>query len=431
MKYHILNIISIYKLMTENQIPVEVSFDTMSIVPIHCEYPFPRLIISPYAAFKAFFDKIEGKTTYIHKTFADLFKFFNSRIDDTGDKKGIVGFLKSSVGIKKNIFGDIISVLSDENDCTELLENCDYITQAKKEMKLPKMKIEELKFVKALGEGAFGAVCLVQRKGCENYAMKQSTEDKIGELFKEAFIMHDLNHRNIIKMAGFTKSKRNIVKEWEDGTKHGFMLMEVCRCGDLEKYIESYKSQYMPADTVKLIFGQIADAVIYVHSKRYLHRDLKTPNILLEQTEPFPWVKLCDFGLATGNDSVISGVAGTPLTMDERILKGENYTDRADLFSVGCILYALMYKQYPGENCTNIPQLLAMMNEKAFDYTLHENMPHDYLPLIDLAKMLLEQSDKKLKQGERRDNEVFWNEFKKHKVVKECIEFANKKLKMY
>ena len=107
-------------------------------------------------------------------------------------------------------------------------------------MKLPKMKIEELKFVKALGEGAFGAVCLVQRKGCENYAMKQSTEDKIGELFKEAFIMHDLNHRNIIKMAGFTKSKRNIVKEWEDGTKHGFMLMEFCEFGDLNEFMRSY-----------------------------------------------------------------------------------------------------------------------------------------------------------------------------------------------
>ena len=151
----------------------------------------------------------------------------------------------------------------------------------------------------------------------------------------------------------------------------------------------------------------------------------------LFQIEPFPWVKLCDFGLATSNDSIIKGQLGSPITMDTRVLKGENYTDRADLFSVGCILYGLIYKKYPVQKFNSFDEIIKMHETNKINYNLEKDMTSEYKPLIELSKYLMEQTDKQLKVNERRDNEVFWREFKKHPVVKECMDVANEKMKLY
>ena len=102
----------------------------------------------------------------------------------------------------------------------------------------------------------------------------------------------------------------------------------------------------MPEHEIWSIFVQIAAAVKYIHSKRIIHRDLKPPNVLLNNKG---FVKLADFGLSRLNleaGGQAQTVCGTPYYMSpERIIE-QPYTFASDIWSLGCILYEVNFKNY-------------------------------------------------------------------------------------
>jgi len=107
----------------------------------------------------------------------------------------------------------------------------------------------------------------------------------------------------------------------------------------------------LPLDHAAEIFGQIARGLAYAHSRGLIHRDLKPSNILLDDTGN---AYLTDFGLAkwmvdapeltkTGN------IVGTPAYMAPEQLRGEMIDHRADIYSMGVILYHMMVGRPPFE----------------------------------------------------------------------------------
>jgi len=89
---------------------------------------------------------------------------------------------------------------------------------------------------------------------------------------------------------------------------------------------------------------QIAEGLAAAHSMNLIHRDIKPGNILIE-AGPQQRVKITDFGMARAADDATatqSGiVAGTPMYMAPEQAKGETLDHRADLFSLGSVLYAM------------------------------------------------------------------------------------------
>ena len=97
----------------------------------------------------------------------------------------------------------------------------------------------------------------------------------------------------------------------------------------------------------KYIMYQILQGLYYLHSAQILHRDLKPSNILLStQCE----VKICDFGLARlsdgmeGENVMTEGVATRWYRSPEVLLGSNNYDEKADLWSVGCIFAEMLTK---------------------------------------------------------------------------------------
>jgi serine/threonine protein kinase len=94
---------------------------------------------------------------------------------------------------------------------------------------------------------------------------------------------------------------------------------------------------------------QIASGLAAAHSHGLVHRDIKPPNILLEQGVERSWIT--DFGLArTADDASLtnSGVhAGTPQYMSPEQAKGEMVDSRSDLFSLGSTMYAMCTGRAP------------------------------------------------------------------------------------
>lgn len=116
---------------------------------------------------------------------------------------------------------------------------------------------------------------------------------------------------------------------------------------DLKKYLKSRTTQ-MPAAQVQSLLYQILQALVYLHSRRIFHRDLKPQNLLIDSSGTV--VKLADFGLARAFGLPIKTYTHEVVTLwyrcPEILLGQKQYSLGVDLWSTGCI-FAEMAQRRP------------------------------------------------------------------------------------
>ncbi|KAM9798287.1 serine/threonine-protein kinase D3-like [Neosynchiropus ocellatus] len=95
--------------------------------------------------------------------------------------------------------------------------------------------------------------------------------------------------------------------------------------------------------------GQVLVALRHLHLKNIVHCDLKPENVLLASADPFPQVKLCDFGFARiiGEKSFRRSVVGTPAYLAPEVLRSKGYNRSLDMWSVGVIVYVSLSGTFP------------------------------------------------------------------------------------
>ena len=104
----------------------------------------------------------------------------------------------------------------------------------------------------------------------------------------------------------------------------------------------------VPENWAREIIYRVMRAVLFCHQRQYCHRDLKPENILMEfdpNSEVCTDLKLCDFGLSIPfrDRTVMSDFCGSPgFFAPEMISKGSYFGDKADVWSIGCILLELI-----------------------------------------------------------------------------------------
>jgi len=125
-----------------------------------------------------------------------------------------------------------------------------------------------------------------------------------------------------------------------------------------------------PLDAIEMvrIGRQIAEGLAAAHSTGLIHRDIKPANILIE-AGPHERVKITDFGLARAADDASltqSGfLAGTPMFMAPEQARGETLDHRADLFSLGSVLYQMASGRPPFRAPTTLAVLKRVADEPA------------------------------------------------------------------
>lgn len=159
-----------------------------------------------------------------------------------------------------------------------------------------------------------------------------------------------LNHPNIVAVTDIL----------DLGGQPG-LLMELIDGPSLEDALLEFD---FSLDDVEALFLGVIDGVEVAHSQGLVHRDLKLANILLAPTPNGFVPKVTDFGLAKvlynkgGVSATQNGVAmGTPGFMaPEQVRDAGNVDQRADLFSLGCVLYEMVSKQrtFPGDQVLQI-----------------------------------------------------------------------------
>lgn len=127
--------------------------------------------------------------------------------------------------------------------------------------------------------------------------------------------------------------------------------MELLDGVSLADYIlsQSEKKHRVKEEVVWNILTQLCAALRYLHDvKRIVHRDLAPANILIDSDFN---IKLADFGLAkrfgTNSVSVMKSFVGTILYSCPEIVQSQPYTNKADIWSLGCIIYEIMTLSQP------------------------------------------------------------------------------------
>ncbi|CAD8091745.1 unnamed protein product [Paramecium sonneborni] len=211
---------------------------------------------------------------------------------------------------------------------------------------MSKHPIQNYQILKVIGKGAFAIVYQGQHvKTKEIVAIKQISTDmqegphkeKMLQLFnQEIEIMKAIKHQNIIEL-----------KEVQYTSDSINMILEYCGLGDLEKYIKKNSAKNRLAESeAKPLILQLLDAMKMLRLKNVVHRDLKLANILINEQMQ---IKLGDFGFAKSVMSdLMESYCGTPITMAPEILKkNDNYDHKCDIWSLGVMIYQILYGQPP------------------------------------------------------------------------------------
>ncbi|XP_066494548.1 serine/threonine-protein kinase D2 [Tiliqua scincoides] len=194
-----------------------------------------------------------------------------------------------------------------------------------------------------LGSGQFGVVYGGKhRKTGRDVAVK--VIDKLrfptkqeSQLRNEVAILQSLRHAGIVNLECMFETPEKV-----------FVVMEKLH-GDMLEMILSSEKGRLPERLTKFLITQILVALRHLHFKNIVHCDLKPENVLLASAEPFPQVKLCDFGFARiiGEKSFRRSVVGTPAYLAPEVLLNQGYNRSLDMWSVGVITYVSLSGTFP------------------------------------------------------------------------------------
>ncbi|XP_062872409.1 serine/threonine-protein kinase D2 isoform X2 [Trichomycterus rosablanca] len=194
-----------------------------------------------------------------------------------------------------------------------------------------------------LGSGQFGVVYGGKhRKTGRDVAVK--VIDKLrfptkqeSQLRNEVAILQSLRHLGIVNLECMFETPEKV-----------FVVMEKLH-GDMLEMILSSEKGRLPERLTKFLITQILAALRHLHFKNIVHCDLKPENVLLSSAEPFPQVKLCDFGFARiiGEKSFRRSVVGTPAYLAPEVLLNQGYNRSLDMWSVGVIMYVSLSGTFP------------------------------------------------------------------------------------
>jgi len=148
-------------------------------------------------------------------------------------------------------------------------------------------------------------------------------------------LLKKLKHKFIVELIDF---------HWDD--KFIFIVMEYCGGGDLSSVIKMKKC--LPEVQCQRFLQQLASALQYLRQHNVSHMDLKPSNLLVKGSNP-PILKMADFGFAQhlDADTLDKGLKGSPLYMAPEIFVQDQFNAKADLWSIGVILYEALFGKAP------------------------------------------------------------------------------------
>jgi eukaryotic-like serine/threonine-protein kinase len=159
---------------------------------------------------------------------------------------------------------------------------------------------------------------------------------------------------------------------WPEGPSTAYIVMELVPGQTLRDLM--VRGGQLPAGLSIAIVAQLADALAYAHAQGLVHRDIKPANILLrDEGDDMFRVKIADFGIAkavaaAGAELTAKGdMLGTPKYLSPEQVQGLEPDGRADLYSVGVVLYEMLAGRPPFSGSNEMATALAHVEQPVPD----------------------------------------------------------------
>jgi tRNA A-37 threonylcarbamoyl transferase component Bud32/signal peptidase I len=203
----------------------------------------------------------------------------------------------------------------------------------------------QLEILECLGRGGMGVVYKARQKSLNRFvALKLLAPERAGDaafadrFTKEAHALAALNHPHIVTVYDF-------------GRAGGFyfLLMEYIDGVNLRQAMST--NRFTPEQALAVV-PPICEALQYAHDHSIVHRDIKPENLLLDKKGR---IKIADFGIAkmlgesTSTGMAESQPAGTPQYMAPEQKEHQRTDNRADIYSLGVVLYEMLTGELPAE----------------------------------------------------------------------------------
>ncbi|HEY8051056.1 MAG TPA: serine/threonine-protein kinase, partial [Ramlibacter sp.] len=236
-------------------------------------------------------------------------------------------------------------------------------------------KLGRYELVRVLGKGAMGIVYEGRDPNLDRRVAIKTV--KVENLSEEAAAEYEHRFRTEARSAARLQHP-NIVSVY-DSDRDGdiaFLVMEYIQGDDLKHHLDK-GVRYTLEQSLKMI-RDLLSGLDYAHKQGIVHRDIKPANLLIE---PGGRVKLTDFGVARIQDSgeatrTQGSMVGTLKYMAPEQVQGQKIDSRADLFSVGVVLYQLLTDKRPfdGDNDFSIIHQIIGHHPPA-PSTINERLP--------------------------------------------------------
>ena len=192
--------------------------------------------------------------------------------------------------------------------------------------------------IKLIGKGSYGNVYLVRKKGThQEYALKKI---KLLKLKYE----DKLNLITELKIIRYAKS--NFILKYVDcfvDNYYLYIITPIYNC-DLQHFIYQRQKNNNPfnEDEIWNYIIQLIIGLKYLHKNNIIHRDIKSSNIFIDNNTNK--LVIGDFGVSKVllNTLFANTMVGTPFYMSPEIFKSTDYTNKVDVWSIGCIIVELM-----------------------------------------------------------------------------------------
>lgn len=272
-----------------------------------------------------------------------------------------------------------------------------------------------------IGSGSYGTVYRGYKlSGNRNifYALKfvnkeytMEDEDRIRRFQHEIRCMSMVSHQNVVQKHDFFETKDDFV-----------IVMQYCAKGNLCDFIKK-EAGFISESKAAMIFEQIASGMMALNKKNICHRDLKPQNIFIQSGG---LMVIGDFGFAkilSVKNTLMESELGTPMTKapevwdNEDNLTGIQYTNKVDIWSLGCIFYFVLFKKFPFGGETKEELFKNMMKHSGMDLNFESKRTS---PISKEAKNLL------ISMLEKDENKrISWEEFERHPFFSK---FSNRSL---
>jgi calcium-dependent protein kinase len=235
------------------------------------------------------------------------------------------------------------------------------------------------------------------------YALKTLRVDKMSADSKKKFhqeisIMSKCDHPNILRLHEYFETDSKV-----------YLVLDLCTGGELLDYLNAQYRHHFDENVVRQYVKQILGAVIYLHERGIVHRDLKLENFLLESKEEFAELKLIDFGLSMflGKNEVACDAVGTPFYVAPEVLS-RSYEHKCDVWSIGVITYMMLCGRPPFFG-TSDQLILAAVESQPIDFS-HKRFAHVSVTSIDFVASCLERNTKARPTAAALLSHPFFNE---------------------